>query len=64
METVRPTYSKSKQVNKTNLNISFSMVMKKELLRWDSSPRHTAYEADALRISQLSYHSYQPVSNC
>ena len=22
--------------------------MKKELLRWDSNPRHTAYEADAL----------------
>ena len=41
---------KSKQGNTTNLNISFSMENeeKKELLRWDSNPRHTAYEAVAL----------------
>ena len=56
METVRP---KSKQGNTTNLNISFSMMkMKKELLRWDSNPRHTAYEADALPtelLRQLSW---------
>ena len=45
MRTVRP---KSKQGNTTNLTISFSMEMKKELLRWDSNPRHTAYEVDAL----------------
>ena len=32
--------------------------MKKELLRWDSNPRHTAYEADALPtelLRQLSW---------
>ena len=46
MGTVRP---KSKQGNNTtNLNISFPWEMKKEPLRWDSNPRHTAYEADAL----------------
>ena len=39
---------KSKQGNTTNLNISFPWKMKKELLRWDSNPQHTAYEADAL----------------
>ena len=43
METVR---LKSKQGNITNLNISFSN--KKELLRWDSNPQYTAYEADIL----------------
>ena len=41
MEIVRPG-------NTTNLNIFFSIENKKELLRWDSNPRHTAYEADAL----------------
>ena len=31
------------------MNISFSMENeKKKLLRWDSNPQHTAYEADAL----------------
>ena len=39
---------KSKQGNTTNLNIFFPWKMNKELLRWDSNPRHTAYEADDL----------------
>ena len=43
MGTLRP---KTKQGNTTNLSISF--LMKKELLRRDSNPRHTAYEVDAL----------------
>ena len=38
---------RSKQGNTTNLDI-FSMENEKELLRWDSNPRHTAYEAAAL----------------
>ena len=46
MGTVRP--HKSKQGSTTNMNISFSMENKKELLRWDSNPQYTAYEADAL----------------
>ena len=29
--------------------------MKKELLRWVSNPRHTAYEADALPTELTSY---------
>ena len=33
---------KSKRGNTTNLNNSFSMENEKELLRWDSNPRHTA----------------------
>ena len=37
---------KSKQGNTTNLNISFSN--EKKLLRWDSNPQHTAYEAAQL----------------
>ena len=39
---------KSKQSNITNMNIFFPWKMKKELLRWDPNPRHTAYEADTL----------------
>ena len=34
--------------NTTNQVVSFSMGNEKDLLRWDSNPRHTAYEADAL----------------
>ena len=45
MGNVRP---KSGQGNTTNLNFYFSIENKKELLRWGSNPRHTAYEADAL----------------
>ena len=41
MGTVRP---KSKQGNTTNPNIfSVENEEKKELLRWESNPRHTAY---------------------
>ena len=41
---------KSNQDNTTNMNIPFSIEneKKKELLRWDSKPRHTAYKAYAL----------------
>ena len=49
---------KSEQGNTTNMNISFSMEKEKELLRWDSNPQYTAYEADALPIElprQLSW---------
>ena len=43
MRTVRPN---SMQGNTTNMNISSPN--EKELLRWDSNPQHTAYEADDL----------------
>ena len=38
---------KLKQGNITNTS-PFPWKMEKELLWWDSNPRHTAYEADAL----------------
>ena len=41
----------------TNLNILFSMEMKKELLWSDLNPQHTAYEAAALP-TELPRHVY------
>ena len=38
------------------LNISFPMENIKELLRYDSDPRHTAHQADTLLMRQIPYH--------
>ena len=36
------------------------MEKKKELLRWDSNPQHTAYEADALPTELLRHSAESP----
>ena len=50
---------RSKQINATDLNSCFPPKMeKKVLLRWDSNPQHTAYNAAALPtelLRQLSW---------
>ena len=44
-------YVLNKQGKTTNLDNSFYMENEKELLGWDSNPRHTACYADALPLS-------------
>ena len=46
MKTLRPI--NIKQGKTTNSNNYFFSEKKKELLGWDSNPRHTAFYADAL----------------
>ena len=51
MKTLRPI--NIKQGKTTNPNNSFFSEKKKELLGWDSNPRHTACWADALTTELL-----------
>ena len=53
VELVHGAVRSKNQSNTTELNGIFSdEELKKKLLRWDSNPRHTAYEADALPTEQ------------